>query len=208
LLAVSILQKDLLLLLLLTFSKRMTGATDKELCEALRKSGESRELAFAELYRRYASRIYQYARRILNRDMEAEDILQETFIKFLNILEKETVIENVPAYLLRIARNLSLRSGSKRQVTVPIEDYHAIFEEAPMEAEETSKILQMSLELLPKDQREALVLQVYGGLSYLEIADVMGVPMTTVRNWIVRAKDKMRKIVAPYFQERGETQEL
>ena len=55
-------------------------------------------------------------------------------------------------------------------------------------------------------QREALVLQVYGGLSYLEIAEVMGVPMTTVRNWIVRAKDKMRKIVAPYFQEsEGET---
>jgi DNA-directed RNA polymerase specialized sigma24 family protein len=40
----------------------------------------------------------------------------------------------------------------------------------------------------------------------LEIAEVMGVPMTTVRNWIVRAKDKMRKIVAPYFQDHaGET---
>ncbi len=180
----------------------MTGLTDKELCEALREGGESRELAFSELYRRYASRIYQYARRILNQDMEAEDILQETFLKFLNILGKETtVIENVPAYLLRIARNLSLRVGSKKQVTVPIEDYHAIFNESPMEADETSKILTMSLDLLPKEQREALVLQVYGGLSYLEIADVMGVPMTTVRNWIVRAKDKMRKTVAPYFQE-------
>jgi DNA-directed RNA polymerase specialized sigma24 family protein len=52
-------------------------------------------------------------------------------------------------------------------------------------------------------------MQVYGGLSYLEIADVMGVPMTTVRNWIVRAKDKMRKIVSPYFHDQeGETQEL
>ena len=182
----------------------MTGASDKELCEALREGGESREQAFAELYRRYASRIYQYARRILNRDAEAEDILQETFLKFLNILKKETVIENVPAYLLRIARNLSLRVGSKKQLTVPIEDYHAIFEEAPMEADETSQILTMSLDLLPKEHREALVLQVYGGLSYIEIAEVMGVPMTTVRNWIVRAKDKMRKIVAPYFQDSAE----
>jgi RNA polymerase sigma-70 factor (ECF subfamily) len=182
----------------------MTSFGDKELCEALREGGESREQAFAELYRRYASRIYQYARRILNRDMEAEDILQETLLKFLGILEKGTVIENVPAYLLRIARNLSLRSESKKQVTVPIEDYHAIFNENPMETEETSKILQMSLDLLPKEQREALVLQVYGGLSYNEIAEVMGVPMTTVRNWIVRAKDKMRKIVAPYFQSSEE----
>src|SRR5437870_9647543 len=112
----------------------MTGLSDKELCEALRESGESREQAFAELYRRYASRIYQYARRILNRDTEAEDILQETFLKFLQILKKETVIENVPAYLLRIARNLALRTGSKRQVTVPLEDYHAIFEESKVEA--------------------------------------------------------------------------
>lgn len=177
----------------------MTGASDKELCEVLRESGESRELAFAELYRRYASRIYQYARRIIHRDMEAEDILQETFLKFIQILEKEAVIENVPAYLLRIARNLSLRSESKKQVVVPIEDYHAIFNEAPMEAEEASQIITMALDLLPKDQREALVLQVYGGLSYIEIAEVMGVPMTTVRNWIVRSKDKMRKIMTPYF---------
>jgi RNA polymerase sigma-70 factor (ECF subfamily) len=152
----------------------MTGLADKELCEALRQGGESREQAFSELYRRYASRIYQYARRILNRDIEAEDILQETFLKFLGILEKGTVIENVPAYLLRIARNLSLRSESKKQITVPIEDYHAIFEENPMESAETSKVLQMSLDLLPKEQREALVLQVYGGLSYNEIAEVMG----------------------------------
>lgn len=187
----------------------MTGLGDKELCEALRKSGESREHAFAELYRRYASRIYQYARRILNRDMEAEDILQETFIKFLAILEKGAEIENVPAYLLRIARNLSFRSESRKQVTVPIEDYHAIFNEVPLEAEETSKVLQMSLDLLPKEQREALVLQVYGGLSYNEIAEVMGVPMTTVRNWIVRAKDKMRKIIAPYFHpSEGETRDI
>jgi RNA polymerase sigma-70 factor (ECF subfamily) len=179
----------------------MTGLSDKELCDALRQGGENREQAFAELYRRYAARIYQYARRILNRDMEAEDILQETFLKFLQILEKETtVIENVPAYLLRISRNLSLRSESKKQILVPIEDYHAFFNESPMEAEETSQILQMSLDLLPKEQREALVLQVYGGLSYIEIADVMGVPMTTVRNWVVRAKSKMRKTIAPYFQ--------
>ena len=110
--------------------------------------------------------------------------------------------------MLRIARNLSFRSESKKQVTVPIEDYHAIFNEVPMEAEETSKVLQMSLDLLPKEQREALVLQVYGGLSYNEIAEVMGVPMTTVRNWIVRAKDKMRKIVSPYFHgTEGEIQE-
>lgn len=184
----------------------MTRLTDKELCEALRDSGESRELAFAELYRRYASRIYQYARRILNQSSDAEDILQETFLKFLEILKKDAVIENVPAYLLRIARNLSLRVSSKKQVTVPIEDYHAIFEETPMETDEASKVLTMSLDLLSKEQREALVLQVYGGLSYIEIAEVMGVPMTTVRNWVVRAKDKMRKIVAPYFQPpEGET---
>ena len=187
----------------------MTGLTDKELCEALRRAGKAVNYAFAELYRRYASRIYQYARRILNRDMEAEDILQETFLKFLEILKKDAVIENVPAYLLRIARNLSLRISGKKQVTVPIEDYHAIFEESPMESDEASKVLTMSLDLLPPEQREALVLQVYGGLSYIEIAEVMGVPMTTVRNWIVRAKDKMRKIVAPYFQPpEGETHTL
>jgi RNA polymerase sigma-70 factor (ECF subfamily) len=59
----------------------------------------------------------------------------------------------------------------------------------------------MALELLGDEYREALVLQTYNELSYQEIAEIQGVPLTTVRNRIVRAKRKLREIVQPYLAE-------
>ncbi len=53
---------------------------------------------------------------------------------------------------------------------------------------------------LIEEHREALVLQMYSGLSYLEIAELTGVPLTTVRNRIARAKSKIREILTPYIE--------
>ncbi|GAB1370813.1 hypothetical protein MASR1M45_08750 [Candidatus Kapaibacterium sp.] len=58
----------------------------------------------------------------------------------------------------------------------------------------------MGLELLPDMHKEAFILQAFQGLSYSEIAAVLDVPVTTVRNWIVRAKSKLREILLPYFE--------
>jgi RNA polymerase sigma-70 factor (ECF subfamily) len=178
----------------------MTGRSDKELCELLAVGSEDREAAFSELYRRYSARIYRYSRRILSREEEADDILQETFIKFLASVENGKEIENVAAYLLRIARNLSLNLETRRPATTELEELHAVYTPAPMESEETTEMITMALDLLPREMKEALVLQVYSGLSYQEIAETMGVPMTTIRNWIVRGKAKMRETLAQYFE--------
>ncbi|HET9135888.1 MAG TPA: RNA polymerase sigma factor [Candidatus Kapabacteria bacterium] len=178
----------------------MTAQSDSELCALLVADTAEREAAFAELYRRYATRIYRYARRICNYEDHAEDIVQETFLRFLQAITKHSEFENVGAYLLRIARNLSINYQVAKKPTVPIDEMHLVFEPIPMEAEETSQVITMSLELLPQDQREALVLQVYGGLSYHEIADILDVPMTTVRNWIVRGKSKMRVMLTRYLE--------
>jgi RNA polymerase sigma-70 factor (ECF subfamily) len=72
-----------------------------------------------------------------------------------------------------------------------------------VEEQELTKLVAMSLDLLPEEYREALTLQIYGGLSYQEIGESMGVPVTTIRNWIVRAKQKMQEILAPYYEEQG-----
>ena len=178
----------------------MTGRSDQELCEILAKKGAERNAAFDELYRRYSARIYRYSRRILSREEEADDILQDTFVRFLNSVEQGKVIENVAAYLLRIARNLSLNLETRRPAVVELDELHAVYTPSPLESEETTQMIQMSLELLPNEQKEALVLQVYSGLSYQEIADTMGVPVTTIRNWIVRGKAKMRETLAQYFE--------
>ncbi len=175
--------------------------SDTEICKLLNEPAPIRDLAFSELYSRYSTRIHLYCRRILGNDAQADDIFQDTFIRFLRSVEKETQMTNIPAYLLRIARNLCLNAKRDERPNVPIEDFQMPYEDRSVETAEISSLVAMSLELLPEEYREALTLQAYGGLSYLEIATMLGVPVTTVRNWIVRAKKQMQEILKPYLRD-------
>jgi RNA polymerase sigma-70 factor (ECF subfamily) len=188
---------------LLTMTKSsLQTYSDADLYTLLRHE-DTQSAAFSQLYDRYASRVYLYCRRILGDGVLADDLFQETFLKLLNCGREERPVSNVPAYLLRIARNLCLNARrrpsystvSLEELQLPIENYH------PVESAELSRLVAMALELLHDEYREALALQVYGELSYQEIAEVLDVPVTTVRNRIVRAKKKVRDILAGYMEE-------
>jgi RNA polymerase sigma factor (sigma-70 family) len=71
----------------------------------------------------------------------------------------------------------------------------------PVERSELIALLDVALEVLPDEQREALILQVYEDMSYQEIADFMNVPLTTVRNWVVRAKKRLRDELQQYWTD-------
>ncbi|MFM8437974.1 MAG: RNA polymerase sigma factor [Candidatus Kapaibacterium sp.] len=167
------------------------------LCDEKRK-----ERAFTELYSRYSQRVYLYCRKILGDDQAARDIFQDTFIRFLNSADSTRDMTNVPAFLLRIARNLCLNwkrdHGSR---TVEFNELDIGTHDRQVESRELANLISMALELLPEDHREAVVLQMYHGMSYEEIGEQLHVPVSTVRNWVVRAKKKMRDILAPYFAE-------
>ena len=61
-------------------------------------------------------------------------------------------------------------------------------------------MIDSALNLIPEEQAEAFMLQVYQGMSYNEIAEFFEVPVSTVRNWVVRAKKKLRDILIPYLE--------
>ncbi len=111
---------------------------------------------------------------------------------------------NVPAFLLRIARNLALnkRRELKRKF-VDVDDIDLRFDDNIVENREVSELISRALELLPDEQREAIVLQNYQGLSYTEIAELQNVPVTTVRNWLVRGKKKLKNVLQPYFETKN-----
>ena len=64
--------------------------------------------------------------------------------------------------------------------------------------------MKTALELLPTSHREAFVLREYDGLSYQEISEVTGQSLASVKIHIFRAKEKLRKILAPYLEENTE----
>lgn len=175
---------------------------DLELFRALAGDEPAAQAALTRLYRRYSQRIYTYCRKITSDNHVAEDLLQETFVKLYDSGRQARPVENVPAYLMTIARNLCLshRARSHRQF-VPVEDFHLTTRDVPYEQKELLDLIQASLELLPDDYREAFVLREYNGLSYNEIADVIGQSIDVVKVRIFRAKKRLREILAPYLED-------
>jgi RNA polymerase sigma-70 factor (ECF subfamily) len=175
---------------------------DLELYAKLAHEDAPAQAALSILYRRYSQRIYTYCRKIIGDSTTAEDLLQETFVKVLESGRQQRAIENFPAYLMTIARNLCLshRARSKRQF-VEVEDFHLSYRDVPYEQRELLQLIQASLELLPEDYREAFVLREYNGLSYNEIAEVIVESLDVVKVRIFRAKKKLRDILAPYLAD-------
>lgn len=163
---------------------------------------QHRERAFAEIYRRYSHRVFVYCRKILQNTNDAEDAFQDTFLKFLDSASASRQMTNLPGYLLTIARNCCMDILNKRSPHVElVEELHGASNDHTVEQDEINHLITMALELLPFHWREAIVLQLYADMSYQDIAHVLEVPVTTVRNWICRGKQRLREILQPYFDE-------
>ena len=182
--------------------EKKTGyLNDIELFEMLAKDKKTAEKAFAELYSRYSQRIYAYCRKILGDKEEARDIFQETFVKFFQSAKEERVMTNVPAFLLRIARNLCVNTKRKEKSSVSFEEYMVPASNTGNEKEEMLDLIRHAQELLPDEYKEAFVLREYEGLSYAEIGEITGANMSTVKVRIFRAKQKLRELLTPYLKE-------
>lgn len=174
--------------------------SDSELFYQLNKDKETAEKAFAVLYSRYSARIYAYCRRFLGNKYDAQDVYQETFVRFFQSAKQERDMTNVPAFLLKIARNLCVNFKRKTKENISYEDYMNVHQEGN-ENEELLKLIKMAMELLPDEYRDIFILREYQGLSYNEIADVTKTSLANVKVRIFRAKQKIREILQPYLAD-------
>ncbi len=175
--------------------------SDQELCILLGDQGTSADAAFAEIYSRYSSRLHAYCVKILNDYDEAADIFQETFIRFVQAARNKSEMTNVPAFLLRIARNLCLNAKrDKKQTTEPL-DYMLVSEDRNYDKKQLLDLIDDALSKLSEEYKEAFVLREYDGFSYQEIADITGLSLSNVKIRVVRAKNQIREILQPYIKE-------
>ena len=178
---------------------------DRELIDAIRANDPHAEPAFRILYDRYGKRLYAYGLKVLRSESRASDITQDTFLRLLTAVRRGDQIENLAAYLLRITRNLCLNvRRDEHLMYVEPENIDPIDEhrETPEEADMRQHVLR-ALDRLPEVYREALVLQMYGGLSYAEICDATGESLPTIRHRISRAKQRLRTYLLPLIIEQG-----
>ena len=158
---------------------------------------------FAELAMPYMSALYSAALRMTRNPADAEDLVQETYLKALKGFVSFQQGTNFRAWMYRILRNtfLTSRSGLKVKMTVPLDrEEDAIGRpsetpEAVLLARADQQMVQSALEHLPVPFREVIVLCDVEEMSYQEIAEIVGIPIGTVMSRLSRARKSMRELL-------------
>lgn len=163
--------------------------------------------------------LYRYARRLTSDTREAEDLLQETFLRALRFWHQYQKGTNCKAWLFRIMRNLSInraQSRARNPVSDSLDDTEewslygrlhdpaSIQEDSPEKRffeENWSPEIVQAMARLPEEYRSAIILCDVEGFSYQEIADILEVPIGTVRSRLNRARSRLQQMLLEYVQE-------
>ncbi|MGH9256966.1 MAG: RNA polymerase sigma factor [Vicinamibacterales bacterium] len=173
-------------------SESLHDAPDDDL---VRRAQAGEREAFAEIYRRYHAVVYRFARMMSGSLAIGEDITQETFTVLLRDLHRyEPQRSSISTYLYGVARNLT-RSRLRRDrhfVRLEItEDHEPAVRDDPASSLERSRErsrLRQIIADLPSRYREVVVLCAIHGLSYAEVAAILGTPIGTVRSRLNRGR--------------------
>jgi len=183
--------------------------------ELVLKSQNGDRAAFEALMTDTLERSWALAWRLTGNQTDAEDLVQETFLKAWIAISKFRSQSGFATWLYRIEFNCyadNKRKDSKRR-EVPLEAEPAddkpqrqIADPAPgvqagLETAERLVILRKVLDSLEPDYKQVLILRELEGLSYEEIAEILDIPVGTVAAWLFRARSAFRKA---YLQFSGE----
>ena len=162
--------------------------------------------AYTEFVRRYEKRIAATIIGMLGDCPEADDVGQETFIRFYKSINNFRGDSAVATYLTRIAINLSLNElkRRKRQDARSAPLSHAANEAVAANQDDLVDMKQhihRSIQKLDGKFRSVVVLRLLEGYSTKETAKILKLPLGTVLSRLARAQDKLREMLSPYWGE-------
>jgi RNA polymerase sigma-70 factor (ECF subfamily) len=177
------------------------GRSDEELVEAC-QAGEAS--AFDVLVARWEDRVRGAAYRFLSSEDEARDVAQETFLKAYRGLSGFKRQARFSSWLYQIATNLC-RDRLRRRKTRPQVSLEALEEAGPVIVEsrpgaherllerDLAEAVRRAIHALPEEQREVVILKEYQELTFLEIAQALDVPVSTVKTRLYRGLVQLRQ---------------
>jgi RNA polymerase sigma-70 factor, ECF subfamily len=187
--------------------------TDEEL--VARSIGGDSE-SFNELVLRWERPIYALAYRTIGREEDARDVCQETFLRAFRALPGFRGQAKFSSWLYRIALNLCrdwIRRERRTPIVQPPEDVDVMELAAASEPSESiedivarkdlSRAVERAMALLPDEQRTAIVLKEYHGLTFQEIAELLGCPLSTVKTRLYQGLTVLRRELAKDPQRRN-----
>ena len=161
--------------------------TDREL---LAKIAAGDVEALGELYDRYARMLYQFALALTRSRDAAEEVIQNVFLGLLRSRVRLAEVKDIRSYLFRVVRNEVSHLGRK-----PLGDSSTLeLVEAP-EGIPQREVLEANeaLSRLPQEQLEVVVLKVWQGMTFAEIAQALDIPANTAASRYRYAMEKLRK---------------
>jgi RNA polymerase sigma-70 factor (ECF subfamily) len=161
----------------------------------------------------YLDSLYRYALVLTRQRTEAEDLVQETYVRALQAYSRLREDSNVKGWLFTILRNQWLNELRRRRTrpqvdevdsdTQVVDGLHGKFPDAQMalEGKEDAIRVRTAIGKLPSEFQEALILREFEELSYQEIATVLNCPVGTVMSRLGRARAKLRTLLSDEKKE-------
>ncbi len=195
--------------------------TDQAISVEALKAGDRD--AFAQLVDQTSGHIYRVALQILGSEQDAEDVLQETYIKAFRALPSFEGRSSLTTWLYRIAVNealmllrkhnpglVSMEEGSSSDEEGEVEEMEIVdfccLPEGELLTAESRRFLDKAIQNLPPNQRAVFVMRDMEGLSTQEAAEALGISENNVKIRLLRARLKLRQALSVYFG--GKTQEV
>jgi RNA polymerase sigma factor (sigma-70 family) len=172
----------------------VVGVGDEAALVARARVGD--ESAFADLITEHRGAVWGVCLRITGNAQDAEDALQDAVIAAWRGIGKFRSDSRFSTWLFRIASNAALAIIRRRPETVDALDQVAVNRDPGDRIAEADRV-QTALMMLPETFRVALVLRIYGDLSYEDIALHQGIPVQTVKSRLFRARSMLQDFLAP-----------
>jgi RNA polymerase sigma-70 factor (ECF subfamily) len=170
------------------------------------------------VFREYAPRIYNLARRMLGNDADAEDVTQDVLLQVVRKLDTFRGDSQISTWLHRVTVNAALAHRQKRSNRQKHETGDAgdelletaapdaavkrwnVSPDEPVLAAEQQEVIEKAINMLPEPFRDVYILADVEGLPNSEIAEILGLSVPAVKSRLHRARMRMRDLLAPHFE--------
>lgn len=151
--------------------------------------------------------LYRYAYWMCRNRMQAEELVQESFLRAWKAIDSLREADSAKAWLFTIFRREYARQFERKKIEIKeLEDLGELpGTKTGVDTSTEAFVLRQALAKLPEDYREPLILQVLGGFSCEEIADTLGISSSAVMTRLFRSRKKMRELLG---EESGKRKEV
>lgn len=171
----------------------------------IRQLRNGNQEARTEFYKKYRVRLYHYCYQLLGNRSDAEDTVHETFMKIFNGIDGLHSSNAFRSWVYSIARNESLQVLRKKRPLVLVNHDETVDRESlehRIDSNDLAICIRTEIESLKPEYREVIYLREYHHLTYDEIAGILRITTSSVKNMLFKARKQLYDRLKPYFDER------